>query len=280
MATSIIERALLYHEPVASTLLKYLAVQDVVLLASTCRELRMFLYSHTGYWRNINLGICSPGEVVSKDLLAWDGPPELLSHWDGVLGVVTVPYNTPGDPARVTTFLDTLFWKNLPEYMKVTRLVLDGLPIGGKMLFKLTAHFKNCLRELSVRWCTELELREFVDLLDFPEPGDTRASRCPVNLQRLDMFGTEVYTVSQEWSPTSRGKDDLLLGHLRSLIAARELHCDIALCGDCPDRWGLRGRDACRWCGEVCYAARCPNCEGVARRQQACASCRRYAMPC
>ena len=280
MEISIIERTLLYHEPVTSTLLKYLAIPDVILLASTCRELRMFLYSHTGYWRNIDLGICSPGEVTSNDLMAWAGPPELLSHWHSVLSVVAVPYHTPDDPARVRKFLNTLFWKNLPEFMNVTRLVLDGLAVRRAMLFKLTVHLGNCLRELSVRWCGELKLREFVDLLDFHEAGDTRASRYPVNLQKLDMLGTEVSSVAWDWLPTSREQDDLLLGRLRSLIAARGLHCDIAICGDCPDRWGLRGRDACRWCGEVDHAARCSNCEGVARKRQACASCRRYAMPC
>jgi len=181
-----IETALLCHEPIASSILNYLAVHEVVVLASTCHPLRSFLFSHSGYWRETDLCPCPPELALNPRVMRWDGPTERLDHWrHKLLSVYRAPYNRPEDYELLTIFLRTLFVQNLVPTIQITKLVFDGLPIKRDIFFEITDRLWSCLRELSVRGCTELEMPDFIKLLDFPEPA--QQSHFPPNLKKLSV---------------------------------------------------------------------------------------------
>ncbi|KAG0125382.1 hypothetical protein HOY82DRAFT_151046 [Tuber indicum] len=281
-----IETALLCHEPIASSVLAYLAVHEVVILASTCHPLRSFLFSHSGYWRETNLCPCPPELALNPRVLRWDGPTERLDHWrHKLLSVYKAPYNRPDDYELLTIFLRTLFVRNLVPTIQITKLVFDGLPIKRDIFFEITDRLSPCLRELSVRACAELEMSDFIKLLDFQEPA--RQSHFPPNLKKLSCFGTVVYDEPYEirtmsLSHHTRKSLQLSLSHFRTLLIARSLECDIGPCLQCEERkLGLRGGDVCANCGKADNIVRCISCEHVDNLGKRCASCRRgFCSPC
>ncbi|CUS12782.1 unnamed protein product [Tuber aestivum] len=275
-----IETALLCHEPIASSVLGYLAVHEVVILASTCHPLRAFLFSHSGYWHETNLCPCPPELALNPRVMRWDGPTERLDHWrHKLLSVYKAPYNRADDYELLTIFLRTLFVRNLAPTIQITKVVFDGLPIKRDIFFEIIDRLWACLRVLSVRGCTDLEISDFIKLLDFQEP--THQSLFPPNLKKLSCFGTVVYDHPYEiramtLSHQTRKSLQLSLSHFRSLLIARSLECDIGPCLECEEkRLGLRGGDICANCGVADSTVRCITCEGTENARRRCASCRR-----
>ncbi|PWW75011.1 hypothetical protein C7212DRAFT_352930 [Tuber magnatum] len=275
-----IETAFLCHEPIASSILGYLAVHEVIILASTCHPLRAFLFSHSGYWHETNLCPCPPELALNPRIMRWDGPTERLGNWrHKLLPFYRAPYNWPDDYELLTIFLRTLFVRNLMPTVQIAKLVFDGLPIKRDIFFEITDRLWACLRVLSVRGCTELEISDFIKLLDFPEPA--HRSHFPPHLKKLSCFGTVVYDEPYEirtmsLSHHTRKSLQLSLSHFRSLLAARSLECDIGPCEECEDkRLGLRGGDVCANCGVADNTVRCVSCEKAENSRRRCASCRR-----
>lgn len=66
-------------------------------------------------------------------------------------------------------------------------LNLDAMPVIRDVLFAITKRLEGTLKELSLRYCMELEGKDLIDLLKLstPEDEDEQETAFPMNLEKL-----------------------------------------------------------------------------------------------